>query len=252
MRHLTTSWSFLTLLLIVALLAAPAASAQDPAPGDRIGEVAWVDNQVAGTPPGGTSVALAANDAVVLEHLIEVGPRSGAGLSFEPDGSMTVNRDTRLTLDLYRREAGVTESAVSLLLGKVRLFLSNAFRGNFEIDTPTSTIGVKGTALVAEVTPSGDTVVWALEATGDDLTVTSKAGGSVVLTSGYMTTVARGAAPTPPVPFDPGAGVTAVVALPPLPAPPADDLFAGPLLPPEGENLPVDRGLDDVPIYVFQ
>lgn len=251
MKDVTKSWTLLTCLLLL-LLAAPGSTAQEPASGDAVGEVAWVDNQVTGTPPGGAPTPLAANDAVVLDHLIEVGPRSGAGLAFQPQGALTVTAETRLTLDLYREVSGATESAFSLLFGKVRLFLSSAFRGRVDVDTPTSTIGVKGTALVVEVTRAGDTVVWALEAVGDDLTVTSKAGGTVVLTSGYMTTVARGAAPTPPVPFDPDTGVTAAVALPPLPPPPGDGLFTGPLVPPRGENLPVDRGLDEVPDYVFQ
>jgi hypothetical protein len=238
----------LHLLLAAAAVTGAAAAAAQPAPGERVGEVAWVERDVTGTPPGGAAAPLAANDPVLLAHEITTGERSGAGIAFAPRGALTVAADTRLVVDRdrYDQATGESESAVSVFLGKVRLFLSDAFRGSFEVDTPTATIGVKGTALVVGVGPDGTTQVWVLEGDADDVTVASKAGGSLVLEAGFTTTVAPDRAPTPPVPFDEASGVTAAVALPP-PLPPVPGLPDDPPARPLVEDQPPDRGPNDDP-----
>jgi len=232
------------LFAAAALLTAPAALAQ-PQAGDRVGEVAWVQGEVTGTPQGGSTAALAANDPVRLAQLIVTGARSGAGLAFEPRGALTLDPESRLTVDrdVYDEATGASESAVSLLLGKARLFLSRAFSGSFAIDTPAATIGVKGTALIVGVAADGTTQVWVLEGAGVDVTVTSKAGGALPLAEGFTTTVAPGYAPTPPVPFDPDGGAVAGVALP-LPLPPQPGFADDPAVEPRIDDKPPDRGND--------
>jgi len=232
------------LVAAAVMLTAPAASAQ-PQAGDRVGEVAWVQGEVTGTPPGGSTAALAANDPVTLAELIVTGVRSGASLAFEPRGALTLDPESRLTVDrdVVDEATGASESAVSLLLGKARLFLARAFSGSFEVDTPAATIGVKGTALIVGVEPDGTTQVWVLEGEGVDVTVTSKAGGALPLDEGFTTTVAPGYAPTPPVPFDPNSGAVAGVALP-VPLPPQPGFADDPVVRPEIDDKPPDRGND--------
>ncbi len=231
-------------LAAAALLLPAAAVPAQPVTGDRVGEVAWVVRDVTGTPPGGAAAPLAANDPVLLAHEIATGVGSGASLSFEPRGALTIEADTRLVVDRdrYDEATGQSESIVSVFLGKMRLFLSpGAFRGVFSVDTPTATIGVKGTALVVGVLADGTTQVWLLEGEAGDVTVTAKAGGSLLLEQGFTTTVAPGRAPTPPLPFDEESGVTAAVALPP-PLPPLPGLPADPPVRPRPEDQPPDRG----------
>ena len=237
-------------LLAAGVLLAPAAAAQprsgerpgEPAgvrAGVRVGEVAWVQGNVTGTPAGGTAAALAASDPVLIAEELVTAERSGAGLAFEPRGALTLDPGSRLVVDrdVYDEATGESESAVSLLLGKARLFLSSAFHGSFSVDTPAATIGVKGTALVVGVLPDGTTQVWVLEGGPGDVTVSAKGGRSVPLDVGFTTTVAPGRAPTPPVPFDTRSGVAGAVALP-LPLPP---------LPPVPEDLPTEQKIDDQP-----
>lgn len=233
----------LFLALAAALLLPAAAVPAQPAAGDRVGEVAWVIRDVTGTPPGGAAAPLAANDPVLLAHEIATGARSGTSLAFAPRGALTLDADSRLVVDrdVYDEATGESESAVSVFLGKVRLFLSDAFRGDFTVDTPAATIGVKGTALVVGVLADGTTQVWLLEGEAGDVTVTSKAGGSLLLEQGFTTTVAPGRAPTPPLPFDEESGVTAAVALPP-PLPPLPGLPDDPPVRPVLEDQPPDRG----------
>jgi hypothetical protein len=247
MSTTTKPFHGILLLLLAAATGVPGAAAQ-PAPGERVGEVAWVVRDVTATPPGGAAAPLAANDPVLLAHEITTGERSGAGIAFAPRGALTLDAGARVTIDrdVYDQATGASESAVSVFLGKVRLFLSDAFRGSFEVDTPAATIGVKGTALLVGVEPDGTTQVWVLEGDPDDVTVTSKAGGSLVLAAGFTTTVAPGRAPTPPVPFDEASGVTAAVALPP-PLPPVPGLPDDPPARPLVEDQPPDRGPNDDP-----
>jgi hypothetical protein len=232
----------LAILAAGLLLAAPPATAQES--GDRVGEVVWTRGTVTGEPPGGTVAPLADNDPVVLDMRLRTGEDSGASLTFEPRGRLRLGADTEVTLDRSQLdESGVSDGAVTVFLGYVRASLSSLFRGTFETETPAATIGVKGTVFGTRVVEDGETTVWAFEALGDDLTVTSKdTGDSVVLQSGYVTVVARGAAPTPPVPFDPETGAAGGIVLPLPPEP--DPGFEEPPLPADRENLPPVRGND--------
>jgi len=246
-REAETLLAVLAALVVSALLAAPAAAQGS---GDRVGEVVWTRGTVTGEPPGGAAQPLADNDPVVLDMRVRTGGDSGASLTFEPRGRLRLGADTEVTLDRAKLdESGVSDGAITVFLGYVRASLSSLFRGSFETETPAATIGVKGTVFGVRVIEDGETTVWAFEALGEDLTVTSKdTGDSIVLHSGYVTVVARGAAPTPPVPFDPKSGAAGGIVLPLPPEP--DPGFEEPPLPGDPENLPPNRG-NDRPNEIF-
>lgn len=233
----------LVLLSALAVLAtAPVAEAQ------TVGTMVEVIRQVTGTPPDGTATAVAVGDGVVLDTVLESGRASGATMTLEPSGSLQLGPEARLVVDRSTVDAatGASESRLSLLLGKIRLALSSAFRGEVEIDTPTATIGVKGTVLAVDVAPSGDSTVWVFEGSVE---VRSKAGGeAVTVAAGELSTVSRGAPATGPTPFDPATGVAAARVLPPiLTAPNEDALDDSPTRPVESE-IPPRR--DDPPAGV--
>jgi hypothetical protein len=105
------------------------------------------------------------------------------------------------------------------------------------VETPTASLGVKGTVLRVLVTPSGRTLVAVLEGTVE---VTSKAGGTVVVTAGAFSIVDEGAAPLPPSPFDPSTGTLSPSAGGPDFAVPGEDLFPeSPLL--DGRQIDLPR-----------
>lgn len=221
------------LLLLALCLAAPSAA-------QEVGVMVEVVEQVTGTPAGGSPAPLAVADPVLLDMQVATGRASYAGIALGDTGSLKLGAETRLVVDraLVDQATGASDSLLSVLVGKVRLAVSSAFRGLVEIDTPTATIGVKGTILTTAVDALGDTVVWVVEGVVE---VTSKATGETIeVEAGELTTVSRGRSPTPPTPFDPETGVAAVRTLPPPFTAPQEELLDSPLEP-VIDDLPPDR-----------
>lgn len=224
--------------------AAPAADLMPPAASaaESVGEVVWVRNQVTGTPRGGSAAPLAVADPLVLELEVATGRDSGVGMTFDPEGALQLGPEARIVIDrsAVDKATGRSQSALSVLLGKLRLALGRAFSGDLEVTTPTATIGIKGTTLTVGVAPGGDSVVWVHEGAVE---VQAKAGGPAVrVEAGQLTVVAGKAPATPPTPFDPATGAAAGIALPPPLASPLEEVFDDSPLPHEIDNLPPDRG----------
>jgi hypothetical protein len=175
-----------------------------PALAVDVGEVVLVRNSVRGTVPGQTARQLAKGDALVLNVLVETGPDSATKMTFDPKGALTLGAKSKVTLDRARvdEETGRNESALSIAFGRVRLALSKSYRGEVKIDTPTATVGVKGTDVWVEVDEAtGTTVVTVLEG---KVSVTTKTGCEVTLSAGTRTVVAPGQHPTLPAAIEPG------------------------------------------------
>jgi hypothetical protein len=201
-----------------------------------------VVEEVTGTPAGGTAAPLAVADAVLLDMTVETGAASYAAMTFGQTGSLQLGAETRLVVSrqVVNDATGGSDSLLSMLLGKVRLALSSAFRGLVEIDTPTATIGVKGTTLTVAVSPAGDTTVWVVEGVVE---VTAKAGGrTLILTAGNSAVASRGRPAIGPTPFDPESGVAAVRVLPPVLVEPSEQVPEDPPYGPDVDDLPPDRG----------
>ncbi|MGD2114622.1 MAG: FecR family protein [Acidobacteriota bacterium] len=237
----------MVLILVLALtLALAPAPVRSQSPGDPVGRMALVRNDVTGTPPGETAAsALAVGDPVVLDHLIRTGRASAARMTLGSEGVLSLGQDVQLRVDrmVVDQATGRTESTLELLLGKIELALGSLFRGEVTVETPTASLGVKGTVLRVLVDAAGRTLVAVLEGTVE---VTSKAGGTVTVRAGELTIVEEGAAPLPPSPFDPSAGTLSPSAGGPDFAVPGEDLLPeSPLL--DGQQIdlprePPDRG----------
>jgi hypothetical protein len=183
---------------------APSSTSQTPA-----GRTVEARGNVLGAPPGSVEVVLAAGDPLVLDHLIATGHASAARLAVGRGGSLSLGQETRLRLDQERIDAatGLSQSTFSLLLGRLELALGRLFQGELTIETPTATLGIKGTLVRVFVDADGRTVVAVLEGLVE---VTSRAGGTVRLRPGFFTVVEPQAPPIPPAPFDlRAAGLTA-------------------------------------------
>ncbi|HMB52069.1 MAG TPA: FecR domain-containing protein, partial [Thermoanaerobaculia bacterium] len=195
---------------------------------ERVGEVIFAEGRVDGQRVGGSAGPLAVTDSVFYEMTVSTARDSRAQLTFEPRGSLTFEENGEFVLDRKQLEqAGAYAGVVRIKFG----FLVAAVSSLFGIDTDTAEVGVQGTVFAVRVVDDGTTTVWAFEALGDDLSVTSKStGDSIYLESGYVTVVAPGAAPTPPIPFDPKSGAAGGLVLP-LPGG-LPDVFDEPPLPP--------------------
>ena len=224
-----------TALPLFALLALPLAAQEE------VGTVYHARGEVRGTPPGGSAADLSPGDRLVVEHEIETGDDSRTGMLFDPEGRLRIEENTRLTIDRATVDSvtGRGESALTLWIGKIELALGSLFRGEVTIETPSASLGIKGTVLRVLVDADGRTLVAVLEGVVE---VSSKPPGperTVVLPAGTFTIVEPGAAPSPPAPFDPGAGTLSPSAGGPDFTVPGEDVFDdSPVIPPGQRELP--------------
>lgn len=187
----------------VCLFAAVRASSAQQA-----GRTVQTRGQVQGTPPGGAEVALTPGDGLVLNHLIATSRASAARLAVLRGGSISMGQDTQLRLDQERIDAatGASQSTFSLLLGRLELALGRLFQGELTVETPTATLGLRGTLVRVLVDATGRTTVAVLEGV---VRFASRTGGAVNVQPGFFSVVDPGAPPTPPAPFDlRGAGIS--------------------------------------------
>lgn len=239
-------------VLVAVLAAVSLLAAGGELAAQEVGVVVEAEGQVNGTPAGGSQAPLAVPDPVLLGMRVATGRASYARMTFGSAGVLELGAGADVVLDRATVDAatGAEDSFLSVLAGKVRLALSSLFRGSLEADTPTATIGVKGTIFTLDVADPDATVVWVEDGTVD---VTSKAGGSVRVGAGYSTVVRRGAAPTDPAPFDPASGAAAVRALPPEIEPPnervepPDPRLRDRQLPPPRNDVPSPNDPSGVP-----
>jgi len=233
MKRFPTLAAALLAICLAALAAAPA-TAQD-----AVGRMALVRGDVEGTPPGGSAAAMTVGERIVLDHLLETGRASAARMTLDPEGVLSMGQETRLTIDqaTVDQATGESESTLTLLLGKIELALGSLFRGDVTVETPSASLGIKGTVLRVLVDASGRTLMAVLEGVVE---VTSKStGDKVSVAAGEYTIVDPGAAPLTPAPFDPSAGTLSPSAGGPDFTVPGEDLFdQTPLLPDEQRDLP--------------
>jgi hypothetical protein len=194
----------------------------------QAGRTVETRGQVQGTPPGAGEVPLAPGDGLVLDHLIVTRTAAAARLAVLRGGSISMGQETQLRLDQERIDAatGQSQSTFSLLLGRLELALGRLFQGELTIETPTATLGLRGTLVRVLVDENGRTVVAVLEGVVE---FTSLAGGAVDVEPGFFSVVDPGAPPTPPAPFDlGGAGISAGTRSPDFVVPGADGLVDSP------------------------
>lgn len=244
MTRLSTASALLFLAL--ATLSAGPLGAQGP-----VGRMALVRGDVHGTPPGGTRSAMAVADPIVLDHLLETGRESAAKLALDPEGVLTMGPETRLTVDqaTVDRATGESQSVLTLLLGRIEVALGSLFRGEVTVETPSASLGVKGTVFRVLVDAAGRTLVAVLEGVVE---VTAKATGeTVTLEAGEYVIVEPDGTILGPAPFDPSAGTLSPSAGGPDFQVPGEDAFdQTPLFEDEQRGLPREppsQGPNDPP-----
>ncbi|MEM6972666.1 MAG: FecR domain-containing protein [Pseudomonadota bacterium] len=138
-----------SLAAVLAVGAADIAAAQG-----RIGAVAAVNRDMAGTPPQQQRRDLILGDDVVANELIETSPIGNGHLLFVDQTSLAIAPDSNIILDRYvfdpERQAG--DVAISLTKGALRFIGGKITKGRAAtIRTPTATIGIRGSGAIIEV-----------------------------------------------------------------------------------------------------
>jgi FecR protein len=134
----------------------PAAqSSQQPA--DPVGSVATLQGAASVTRNNATS-ALALRDPVYKNDVLQTNVDGTLGITFDDETTFTLKPNTRLTVDEFVYQEGGTDNAAifNVVRGTAAFVAAEvAHTGNMKIDTPTSSLGIRGTTGLVEVPEGG-------------------------------------------------------------------------------------------------
>jgi len=94
-------------------------------------------------------------------ELLKTGPKAQAELKLDDNTKLALGPDAELLLDEYAVAAGsgTKTIALKLLKGTFRFLTGSTASESYKIDTPSATIGIRGTILDVYIGPGGDTFV---------------------------------------------------------------------------------------------
>ena len=142
---------------------APPATSQPAAPTspqtpDPVGSVATLQGTASVTRNNATS-ALALRDPVYKSDVLQTNVDGTLGITFDDETTFTLRPNTRLAVDEFvYQEGGSDNAAIFNVVRGTAAFVAAevAHTGNMKIDTPTSSLGIRGTTGLVEV-PEGGT-----------------------------------------------------------------------------------------------
>jgi hypothetical protein len=130
-------------------------SLQTPYP---VGSVATLQGGAAVTRNNATN-ALALRDPVYKNDVLQTNVDGTLGITFDDETTFTLKPNTRLAVDEFVYQEGGTDNAAifNVVRGTAAFVAAEvAHTGNMKIDTPTSSLGIRGTTGLVEV-PEGGT-----------------------------------------------------------------------------------------------
>jgi len=134
----------------------PAAPTAQQAP-DPVGSVATLQGSASVTRNNATS-ALALRDPVYKTDVLQTNVDGTLGITFDDETTFTLKPNTRLAVDEFvYQEGGTSNAAIFNVVRGTAAFVAAevAHTGNMRIDTPTSSLGIRGTTGLVEVPEGG-------------------------------------------------------------------------------------------------
>lgn len=220
--------------LTVALAAAPAAADV------QIGATAQVVNSVTGTLASARQPqVLRAGIDVFQNETIDTAYASASRVVFQDQTQLSIGPASKVALDRFVFDPNPSASvvAVSIAKGVARFSTGLLPKPDYQVSTPSCTIGVRGTVFTTVVSAARDSWV----AVEEGATSVSAQGVTVTVNAGQTTYVAFGRPPTPPSPSPPPPAITtqmdALLTVTQPPGPPSPG-GTGPYGPPPGGAYP--------------
>jgi hypothetical protein len=134
----------------------PAAPTSQQAP-DPVGSIATLQGGASVTRNNATS-ALALRDPVYKNDVLQTNVDGTLGITFDDETTFTLKPNTRLAVDEFvYQDGGANNAAVFNVVRGTAAFVAAeiAHTGNMKIDTPTSSLGIRGTTGLVEVPEGG-------------------------------------------------------------------------------------------------
>ena len=185
-RPRSLGWGLAAFLVAgLALPAFQAAAEVEP----QIGLTSIIVKRVEGTTAAQKRLLILQDD-VFQNEVLETGVGSASRIEFLDNTQVSVGPNSRLVLDrfVYDPSPGKGAFVMQLTEGVFRFVSGDMPSSVYSIQTPTVTIGVRGTVLVVVTNSLGEIVV--ILESDDGVTVDSVGGDSVVLDSAGLATVA--------------------------------------------------------------
>jgi len=166
----------MALALVAASVAAPAMAAKP----SGIGITSLVVRDVEGKSEEEIR-RLSLQDSVYQNEIVKTGLESASELKFADETRISVGPNSSIVLDefVYDPDPGEGTFALKVTEGVFRFFSGNMASSNYKIETPTVTVGVRGTVLV--MVTRGDGAVAVIMESDDGVEVTNRAGDMVLL-----------------------------------------------------------------------
>ena len=133
------------------------AAPTSPQPPDPVGSVATLRGTASVTRSNATT-ALALRDPVYKSDVLQTNVDGTLGITFDDETTFTLKPNTRLTVDEFVYQEGGTDNAAifNVMRGTAAFVAAEvAHTGNMKIDTPTSSLGIRGTTGLVEVPEDG-------------------------------------------------------------------------------------------------
>jgi hypothetical protein len=133
---------------------------------------------------------LVLQDSVYQNEIVQTGLESASELKFADETRISVGPNSTIVLDefVYDPDPGEGTFALKVTEGVFRFFSGNMASSNYKIETPTVTVGVRGTVLVMVTRADGAVAV--IMESDDGVEVTNNNGDMVLLETPGMATVA--------------------------------------------------------------
>lgn len=223
-----------------ALLIALGFAASPAAADVQIGAAAQVVNNVTGTLASARQPQLLrAGIDVFQNETIDTAYASASRVVFQDQTQLSIGPDSKVVLDRFVFDPNPAASvvAVSIAKGVARFSTGLLPKPDYQVSTPSCSIGVRGTVFTTIVSAARDSWVTVEEGT----TAVSAQGVTVMVNAGQTTYVAFGQPPTPPSPSTPPPPITTQMdallqtsapAVPPSGSPPPSG--PNPYAPPDG------------------
>ena len=127
-------------LVVLALLGAPALAS------DAAGTAKGVNPAAAARRDGAVQTLVVGSD-IFIGDLVQTGDKGIVQILFADNTRLVVGSNSSLKIEDYllRNDGSAGKMAVDMLGGTFRFATGNAAKSRYEIDTPTATIGVRGT-----------------------------------------------------------------------------------------------------------
>ena len=142
--------------VLTLLSMAPVVAATEP----EVGTTVLIKNKVTGK-LGTDERQLQTGFRVHRNELLQTGPQAQAELKLDDNTKLALGPEAELRLDEYAVAAGndTKTVALKLLKGTLRFLTGSNASESYKIETPSATIGVRGTIFDVYVAPGGDTFV---------------------------------------------------------------------------------------------